>query len=67
MKISAPKLKVFKTEADLRGYLDQSGILGDDMEEHVKEWKNLTNSKPTPMTKKTTMVVTETDDSVEIK
>ena len=67
MKISAPKLKVFKTEADLRGYLDQSGILGDDLEEHVKAWKDATSVSSASVTKKTTMVVTETDDSVEIK
>ena len=66
MKISLPKLKVFKKEKDLREYLDQSGIVGEETEEYVLTWKSATKKPASPI-KKTTMVVTETDKTVETK
>tara|TARA_Y100000034_G_scaffold110977_1_gene143590 strand:+ start:1128 stop:1328 length:201 start_codon:yes stop_codon:yes gene_type:complete len=66
MRVSLPKLKVFKKEDDLREYLDQSNIVGEEMEEYVKTWKGIMK-KPASPRKKTTMVVTETDKTVETK
>ena len=80
MKINSDdKLKLFKTEAELVDYLKVNGITGGAQvfkKEHVevlgKRVKVKPKSKPkSPPTidrlKKTRMVVTETDESVELK
>lgn len=74
MKINSDTLKLFKTEAELVDYLKVNGITGGAQAEHVNAWKKgESKSKPKPKSstidtlKKTRMVVTETDESVELK
>ena len=72
MKINSDTLKLFKTEAELVDYLKVNGITGGAQAEHVSAWKK-GESKPKPKSstintlKKTRMVVTETEESVELK
>ena len=74
MKINSDTLKLFKTEAELVDYLKVNGITGGAQAEHVSAWKK-GESKPKSKLKsptidrlkKTRMVVTETDESVELK
>ena len=74
MKINSDTLKLFKTEAELVDYLKVNGITGAAQVEHVSAWKK-GESKPKAKPKsskintlkKTRMVVTETDESVELK
>ena len=74
MKINSDTLKLFKTEAELVDYLKVNGITGGAQAEHVSAWKK-GESKPKAKPKsskintlkKTRMVVTETDESVELK
>ena len=74
MKINSDTLKLFKTEAELVDYLKVNGITGGAQAEHVSAWKkgeSKPKAKPKSSTKdrlkKTRMVVTETDESVELK
>ena len=74
MKINSDTLKLFKTEAELIDYLKVNGITGGAQAEHVSAWKkgeSKPKAKPKSSTidrlKKTRMVVTETDESVELK
>ena len=74
MKINSEPLKLFKTEAELVDYLKVNGITGGAQAEHVSAWKkgeSKPKAKPKSSTintlKKTRMVVTETDESVELK
>ena len=65
MKISDDKLKLFDNEGDLRSYLKINGQSGNAIEESVNRWKNLNTEDSA--SQKTTMVVTETDTTVETK
>jgi len=65
MKISDDKLKLFDNEGDLRSYLKINGQSGNAIEESVNRWKNLNTEDS--VSQKTTMVVTETDTTVETK
>tara|TARA_Y100000592_G_scaffold101158_1_gene186157 strand:- start:12778 stop:12975 length:198 start_codon:yes stop_codon:yes gene_type:complete len=65
MKISDDKLKLFDNEGDLRNYLKINGQSGNAIDESVNRWKNLNTENSA--SEKTTMVVTETDTTVETK
>ena len=65
MKISDDKLKIFKSEGTLRQYLKINGNSGAAIEEAVDRWNSL--SSGSSEVEKTTMVVTETDTTVETK
>ena len=65
MKISDDKLKLFDNEGDLRNYLKINGQKGAAVDESVNRWKNLSTGDTA--SEKTTMVVTETDTTVETK
>ena len=65
MKISDDKLKLFDNEGDLRNYLKINGQSGNAIDESVNRWKNLNTENSA--NEKTTMVVTETDTTVETK
>jgi hypothetical protein len=65
MKISDDKLKLFDNEGDLRNYLKINGQSGNAIEQSVDRWKNLNTEDSA--SQKTTMVVTETDTTVETK
>ena len=67
MRISDDKLRLFQSEGDLQEYLTVNGLSGNAQKEHLEAWKNIKNKSAPKAVKKTTMVVTETDDSVELK
>ena len=68
MKISNDKLALFKDKAELENYLKVNGISGSAASDHIATWEKVKSKRAVPKAKKkTTMVVTETDDSVEIK
>ena len=65
MNISDDKLKLFDLEGDLRHYLKVNGLKGSAVDESITRWKSI--SKDSSPSEKTTMVVTETDTTVETK
>ena len=67
MKISEDKLALFTNKDELVNYLKINGISGSSASDHLAAW-NKTKSRTVPKAKKrTTMVVTETDKTVETK
>jgi hypothetical protein len=65
MKISDDKLKIFNLEGDLVQYLKVNGNSGAAINEAVNRWKSINSSSS--KVEKTTIVVTETDSTVETK
>ena len=65
MKISDDKLKIFNLEGDLVQYLKVNGNSGAAINEAVNRWKSINSSAS--KVEKTTIVVTETDSTVETK